>query len=70
VEGLSKEDFKKLSDMFSKETNAGRKAAIKDAMKTINDALTLHESTASSPDERKRIKGLRSAHDSADRYMI
>lgn len=70
VDGLSKEDFKKLSDMFSKETNAGRKAAIKDAMATINKALTLHESTASSPDERKRIKGLRSAHDSADRYMI
>lgn len=70
VDGLSKEDFKKLSDMFSKETDAGRKAAIKAAMKTINDSLALHESTATSPAERKTIKGLRAAHDSADRYMI
>ncbi len=70
VEGLSKEDFKKLSDAWTRETDAARKAGIKASMKTIEDALSLHIATAGSPAELKRLRGLESARTSADRYMI
>ncbi len=69
VDGLSKEDFNKLAEMMRKETDAGKKAAIKDAMSTIGAALRVHETTASSADEIKRLRGLRSSYNAAERYM-
>lgn len=43
VENLSKEDFQKLSESIRKETNTERKRAIREAMATIDKALSVYE---------------------------